>query len=231
MTRYHAIALASLALALCSATPAAGQGWGRGILEKMSGPGPFYGDDGRLTAFCVTRDGGDDPPVRPLWVVNPNRKTLFCLDIDYTNYQNEEEDRDENGLITFNRYQGLLMFPVGVQRAPGEATGGADATAPRPSKPFLEVGAGLGRAKFAGTAFELSRVVIPIRAAIKPLRLPGIRNPIGSARWSGVPKLEYTGMFIPQHLRSGDFGVEHEFDHIYLSGFSFVLDFSELLAR
>lgn len=209
MTRFRTtLVIAGLFFTL-SAPAVSAQGWGRGLLERMSGPGPFYGDDGRLTALCVSRDAG--ARVRPLWVVRQaGETTLFCIDVDYSNYQNEQEDRPENGLITFNRYQVALMFPV---------------------QPFLELGAGIGRARFSGSDFELSRVVIPLRASFKPLRLPGLTRALDDRRWAGIPKLEYTGMIIPQHLRTADFHVSHEFDHTYLSGFSFLLDFSELIAR
>lgn len=211
MTRTRALVLFSLSLTLllASTLPASAQGWGRGILEKMSGPGPFSGDDGRLTALCVSRD--PDQPVRPLWVVRqPEETTLLCVDVDYSNYQNDDADRRENGLITFNRYQAVVMLQA---------------------QPFLEAGAGIGRAKFSRDDFDVSRVVVPLRLSFKPLRLPGIARRLEGRRWAGVPKLEYTGLLIPQRVKTADFRVQHEFDHIFLSGFGVMLDFSELIAR
>jgi hypothetical protein len=190
----------------------------------MSGPGPFYGDDARLTALCVPRGDG---PVRPLWVVNPNTsKTLFCVDFDYSNYQNEEADRDENGLITFNRYQVALLFPVLFT-----PSGREPAEAGRAARPIVDVGAGVGRIRFAGDAFEISRIIVPVRASVRLLRLAAFRSAFGGSRGSGLLKLDYNGMIIPQHLRTADFGVQHEFDHTYLSSVSVVVDFSELLVR
>jgi len=225
---------AVLAVALIwTASPASAQGWGRGWFEKLSGPGPFYGDDWRFTIGCLTdrTPSGESGPsetstFQPLWSVRARGNATACFDVEFSEYANNQSERPQQGLVTFSRRQVVMMWDV-------PKLDGA-----------VELGAGFGNATFRGDAYDFSRVFLPIRAELKPLRLvdnfrrrntTGNQGSRGRNGYTGILRVVYTGLILPEALTNTDFGITtYEFNDNYLQpqyGITLMVDLSSVIFR
>lgn len=196
MNRLHSSVLVVVLLVVCGASPATAQGWGRGWFEKLSGPGPFAGNDLHVTAGCFHNTAAH--PFEPLWSDQAKaHEAAWCVDIEYSDYVNDTSRRAAQGLVTFSRYQALAMWVPTAPRLYGS----------------VELGLGIGVAGFVGDTFDFQRPVVPIRATLKPFRFLAKSR----SRASGVVQVAYTGLLFPRALTNADFNISNQtFSHHYL---------------
>jgi hypothetical protein len=204
--------LAVLLLGLTT-IPAAAQEWGRGWLERLSGPGPFSGKDYGFSVGCFTERGTDQGFS---FFRSPESSTvLSCIDLTFSDYANEESSRSQQGLVTLARAEALFMW-----LPPLQARGG------------VEVGAGLGTMTFRGDGFDFGRFYVPVRLVVKPFRF-FIRDN-RHRKETGILQLVYSVLIVPDALRQENFnipGLSFEPDHVLYPGakIGIVVDFSSYL--
>jgi hypothetical protein len=214
-------------VSLVCAAPARAQEWGRGWLERLSGPGPFRGIEFRMPAGCLWEDGGAIKFV-PVWKApltpheDEKSRRLACFDGQFSFLSNK--DKDDVGLIEVRHVEGNLSLPL---EFPGNWYWLA----------AIEPTIGAGAIRFQGTAFQEWRLSLSTRVVLTPLKL----IPVHTAKierahryrdWRGVLQFSYGAAYIAPHITNEDLLVRtgETFSHGWLArGTHIAIDVSELL--
>jgi hypothetical protein len=217
-------------VSLVCAAPARAQEWGRGWLERLSGPGPFRGIEIGMPVGCLWERRTNDIEFVPVWDSpsnsreNDESRRLACFDGQFSSLSNK--DRDEIGLIEVRHVEGSLSLPL-------EFTGNWYWLA------AIEPTIGTGAIRFQGTGFQEWRFSLSTRVVLKPLKL----IPVGTTNidrkrahrfgdWRGVLQFSYGAVYIAPHITNEDLLVRtgETFSHGWLGrGTHIAIDVSELL--
>lgn len=209
---FGALSVLSFVAVLSVPAPAAAQGWGRAWFEQWSGPGGFTGHDLSLTPICeLKKDGGDEGTITLIGRGKDGPNARWCLDVGLGFYENRDDDRPQNGEVTFKLYQATAMANPFANGA-------------------LELGVGAGVARFNGDRFEsFTRFYVPTRFAFKPFRLGRSSRTV---KGTGIVQLVGNLHVFPNAITDEDTNFrDHSFEHHFQGNLILFFDFSSLLFR
>lgn len=212
MKRLVLIALATLALGLVPARPAAAQAGFVRWLEKLSGPGPFVGAGLEIYGLCygVEKALPTDPEVTeraaaaagPQWFFDPNCGRAARDQRRLTVGVQLSKLVGDNGLQYDDSVPAKLHDTVGASIFMGTADLGVHRS--------LDVGAALGFVHFTGAPpGGFSRVMLePIRVTWKPLAMKPVSPNASAAEARAAYRREWLQIRVVMTVLPGGFDAE-----------------------
>lgn len=192
------------------------QGEGKGVIERLSGPGPFHGLDTFGPVGCIT----NEKELKPFWDCyrrlneneneNENNEPTWWLDFEIGFYESEDDPLVNNSEVELTKWEVRASTFVGSTRD------------------SVEVGFGAGAYHFSGDFESFEKLALPVRVGFFPFKI-GWERP-----WTTVFSVWVKQTFLAGRISGGDFGVpEVSFDENWegVTSYGFQFDARYFIAK